>query len=155
MRSGSLENPKSWEKLNSPAWRKVFAWLERALASPTLDGEYDIDCPGARIMVKTLATKSRDETVFEAHQRVADVHVCLGGSEWIDWAPAYTLTVRAAYNAEEDVTLYEPPVKLSPITMMPGTFAIFFPGEAHRPGITYRDVQTRKAIVKVPRELLR
>ena len=41
----------------------------------------------------------------------------------------------AAYNAEKDITFYEG-LATDYLTVKPGMFAIFFPEDAHAPGVT-------------------
>ena len=50
------------------------------------------------------------------------------------------------YNAEKDVTFY-PGHATDYLTVKPGMFAIFFPEDAHAPGVT--EVELKKVIVKV------
>lgn len=52
----------------------------------------------------------------------------------------------AAYDAEKDISFYEG-AATDYLTVKPGMFVIFFPEDAHAPGVTPEKV--RKVIVKV------
>jgi len=75
------------------------------------------------------------------------VHFLLDGNETIGWKPAEECTLEAtAYNQEKDFMLYgdRPSVWLP---MKPGSFAVFFPADAHAPMVSEEAV--RKLVFKI------
>lgn len=82
---------------------------------------------------------------METHNDFIDIQIPLSGEEVMGYMPRTDLP-EAAYNAEKDITFYEG-LATDYLTVKPGMFAIFFPEDAHAPGVTPDGV--RKVIVKV------
>lgn len=92
----------------------------------------------------------REDGSYEAHQQYIDLHYCLAGGEIIEWAPVPTLTPVAEYHAEKDYQLYAVPPQASACVMTPGSFAIFFPSDAHMPKVADGTNDTvKKVVIKI------
>lgn len=89
--------------------------------------------------------KTKEEALLETHNDFIDIQIPLSGEEVMGYTPRTDLP-EAAYNAEKDITFYEG-LATNYLTVKPGMFTIFFPEDAHAPGITPDGV--RKVIVKV------
>lgn len=89
--------------------------------------------------------KTKDDAKIETHNNFIDIQIPLTGTELMGYMPRTDLT-EAEYNAEKDVTFY-PGHATDYLTVKPGMFAIFFPEDAHAPGVT--EVELKKVIVKV------
>ena len=89
--------------------------------------------------------KTKEEALLETHNDFIDIQIPLSGVEVMGYTPRTDLP-EAAYNAEKDITFYEG-LATNYLTIKPGMFTIFFPEDAHAPGITPDGV--RKVIVKV------
>lgn len=89
--------------------------------------------------------KTKEEALLETHNDFIDIQIPLSGVEVMGYTPRTDLP-EAAYNAEKDITFYEG-LATNYLTVKPGMFTIFFPEDAHAPGITPDGV--RKVIVKV------
>ena len=89
--------------------------------------------------------KTKDDAKIETHNNFIDIQIPLTGTELMGYMPRTDLA-EAEYNAEKDVTFY-PGHATDYLTVKPGMFAIFFPGDAHAPGVT--EVELKKVIVKV------
>ncbi len=89
--------------------------------------------------------KTKEEARIETHNNFIDIQIPLSGVEGMGYMPRADLP-EAAYNAEKDITFYEG-LATDYLTVKPGMFAIFFPEDAHAPGITPDGV--KKVIVKV------
>lgn len=89
--------------------------------------------------------KTKEEAFLETHNDFIDIQIPLSGEEVMGYTPRTDLP-EAAYNAEKDITFYEG-LATNYLTIRPGMFTIFFPEDAHAPGITPDGV--RKVIVKV------
>lgn len=153
---GHLNNPGTYiSLLTHPVWQQAFAWLkQQSPALPATDGVHELQGHDLRAMVQTVTTEPRARRNFEAHQREIDLQVCFAGSEIIEWAPLDVLIPKTTYDHQKDYTLFDPPQHATNIHMVPGTFAVFFPSDGHRPGISYADETTRKVVIKVNKELL-
>lgn len=89
--------------------------------------------------------KTKDDAKIETHNNFIDIQIPLTGIELMGYMPRTDLA-EAEYNAEKDVTFY-PGHATDYLTVKPGMFAIFFPEDAHAPGVT--EVELKKVIVKV------
>lgn len=92
-----------------------------------------------------VCPKTKEEALLETHNDFIDIQIPLSGVEVMGYTPRTDLP-EAAYNAEKDITFYEG-LATNYLTVKPGMFTIFFPEDAHAPGITPDGV--RKVIVKV------
>ena len=89
--------------------------------------------------------KTKDDAKIETHNNFIDIQIPLTGTELMGYMPRKDLA-EAEYNAEKDITFY-PGHATDYLTVKPGMFAIFFPEDAHAPGVT--EVELKKVIVKV------
>ncbi len=155
---GRIDRPESFaELIQHPAWKSVFLWLEIAFKELPPDGEYPIR-DGVRAIVQTLKVGPRENEDFEAHQQEIDVHFCLSGSEIIEWMPLEALTAKTEYDSQKDYTFFEKPTTVVPpaIIMRRGDWVIFFPQDAHMPGVISFPHLTavRKIVAKVNAQLV-
>ena len=92
----------------------------------------------------------------EAHRKYVDIQVLLAGVEQIAWWPIEGLAVAEPYVADRDIMFFEQPG--TPGTMLdlaPGGFAVFFPHDAHMPGLQIADpCYVKKVVVKIAADLL-
>ena len=152
---GNIHYPGTYENLlTHPTWKKVLDWL-RDEAAQKEDGENEIQGRDIYASVSTVDTMPRDKGTYEAHKQYIDVHYCIDGSELIEWAHVQTLGTPIEENREKDYALFSTPNAATSISMTPGTFAIFFPEDAHMPKLSViGSPQVKKAVVKVHMKLL-
>jgi YhcH/YjgK/YiaL family protein len=93
-----------------------------------------IDGDKAFINPVTLTTKPFAETQFEAHQRYADVHCIIAGTEEIIVNDLSKVTEIEAYSKEKDIGFYQGESGTVCI-LKPGDFLVCFPQDAHRVAI--------------------
>jgi len=138
------------------AWEKAFTFLRR-LQPDIADGEHPIDGPGLFARVATYRTKSRDIALLEAHRSFVDIQYLISGCEEIRVFPTTGLTVKTPYDRANDVEFYVPgasaPARLH---LDPGTFAVFFPQDAHQTQISPADEAglVRKVVIKIAADRL-
>lgn len=121
-------------------------------------GRYEIRGDDLYVLVQNRISKPREERPHpETHRRYVDLQLCRGGSELIDWYPAVCLREYTAYNEERDVAFFHRPESgLQTLVMTPGTFAVFFPEDAHVPEITDgRNASTDMFVFKIALTLFR
>ena len=139
---------------NLPQYFLLGKGLEKAvefLVRPDLDllevGRHEIDGERAYAMVSKNVGRSRDGARLEAHRQYVDIQVVLAGLDTIGWKSVNQCSEPAGdYVEQRDVRFYsdEPDVWLS---VKPGSFAIFFPRDAHLPSISSERIH--KIVVKV------
>jgi biofilm protein TabA len=114
-------------------------------------GRYDFDA-GLFATVSEYTTKPIAETFWEAHYLHADVQIVLDGRERIDWLPRSATAIRKAYDPQRELVELSPRPKTHPVELLlhPGCFAVFFPDDAHRPGIAAdHPAPVKKIVFKV------
>lgn len=91
-------------------------------------GRSDVD--GDRAFVNhSIVELKTEQPLYEMHRLHGDIHISISGGETISYAPAEQI----AWPDQEEETLLAPGQDVCQLTMLPGTFAIFFPRDAHRP----------------------
>jgi YhcH/YjgK/YiaL family protein len=115
------------------------------------DGRHDILGDDCFALVQGYTTKPIVEAAFEAHRVYADIQVVLSGEETLLWAPLENVgAVMQPYVAEKDIAFYAAPKRSTALHLRTGEFAVFFPTDAHAPGLqTGGPVAVRKVVIKV------
>lgn len=138
------------------AIRKAIEFVEHTDIAALAPGDYPID--GDRIYAKIfdLTTLPVEQTHPEVHIDHCDVQFWVAGREQFGIAP-YLGGGKVIEAREGDDTYFlESVPNESFVTATPGCFAVFFPWDAHRPGVML-DGQTtfRKCVVKVRVEMMK
>jgi biofilm protein TabA len=123
--------------------------LDFLLSAPSAtleEGRHQIDGDRVYAILSSYLTHEKDAEHFEAHRRYIDIQSLLSGSELIYWAPLRLLTETQAYSEERDFSSLEG-AERSALTIGAGTFAIFFPQDAHKPGCMLGGAEKVKKIV--------
>ena len=114
------------------------------------DGRYEIKGQDIYAIVQSYDTQHAANRKIESHRKYIDIQYCLSGREVIGWLPVAGLRELSPYSDEKDVIFYQPADTITPAVMLPGTFAIFFPMDAHQPGCVFQNVEpVRKIVVKI------
>ena len=112
------------------------------------DGKYEIDGDNLFILVQRYTTKDKEEMLFEAHKNYIDIQAILEGEETIGYASADELEIVEPY--KPDVFKCADPDVFTEVKLAAGTFAIFYPNDAHKPCYDYKGKSNvLKAVVKV------
>lgn len=86
---------------------------------------------------------------LEAHKDYVDLQLVFKGEERMDYANLDDCTTTVEYNQEKDV-YFLTAKDYSSLYFKEGYFAIYFPQDAHRPSLTYKEEQTIvKAVFKI------
>ncbi len=108
--------------------------------------------PGIKATVSEYTTKDNNPAGFEAHRRFIDIQYIVKGEEKILVGNIEKLKEKKPYNAKNDCIRYDEEGN-NAIVLKKRTFAIFYPHDAHIPGLTLRKQQeVKKIVVKVPVE---
>lgn len=139
-----------------PEFAKAFEFLAHAdwveLAAGSVNPErhsvrHAIDGDRMYVSIDHMEGRGRDGARLEAHRRHIDIQFTIEGHEQIGWKPlAGCAQPAGAFNEERDVGFFSD----SPETWLSlpaGTFAIFFPDDAHAPLAGRGTV--KKAILKI------
>jgi biofilm protein TabA len=135
---------------NKDRWEKAFMFFkDNDLESLDLK-RYDIDGDSLFAIVSEYRTKDPDTAEFEAHRKYIDIQYVISGKEIINIAPISTVKkILSPYNAEKDIEFVTVEKETDHLAT-PDKFFIFFPGDAHRPGIKDEaNSNVRKIVLKV------
>jgi len=143
---GEINNPAlAGIDLSHPVWKRCWAWLENWKPGQPLG----IDKLQGDLLFANLheyATKEISDCKWEAHMETVDLQVVLEGGELVDFLPESELVQKGGYDSEKERWLYEPAASASQIHLTAGRFALFWPGEPHRP---QRKDSCNQGVVKV------
>lgn len=84
---------------------------------------------------------------WEAHREYIDLQIVLKNTEYMDYAPLEKISGFTPYDATRDIQQSKDPFPGTRLVVETGMFALFFPEDAHRPGIG--NGQGRKAVFKI------
>jgi biofilm protein TabA len=127
--------------------RSALALLpELALRAP---GRYPID--GERLFALVQQLDTFDNQRFEVHARYLDVQYLVSGREKIGYFPrGLALPLLQDQLAGHDIAFYQAQSPASELLLEPGMFAIFAPGELHRPcGMIEQPMSIKKVVLKI------
>ena len=139
------------------------AAIERALDflrstdfSKLAPGVVEIDGKNIFAQIIDLTTREVAENRPEVHRRYLDIQFLASGEEKIGIAiDTGNNEINEALLEQRDIIFYHASENESFIEMIPGSYAIFFPQDVHRPACIYNDAsQIRKVVVKVKVESL-
>jgi len=131
---------------------KISRFIESAAQLP--DGKHEID--GKLIYASKFSYTTVTESVFEAHQRYADLQILLNGQEQLSVTLDIPAREKVPYDAAGDAVIYLPEkMPYSTIVMRPGYFSLLFPRDIHMPGIAINNQPEpiTKIVIKIAIEL--
>ena len=131
-------------------WDKVFSFLKTTDFTHTALGRIELG-DNMFANVSEYFTKDREGALFEIHQKYIDIQYVVSGNESMDIAPLKNMTVTKQYDSENDYALGTV-TEFSELKASSERFFIFFPADAHRPGLKDGNdsVLIRKVVVKIP-----
>lgn len=131
-------------------WDKAFVFLKINDLVNMEVRRYEIDGDNIYAPVSEYMTKNEEDARYEAHQKYIDIQYVIKGNELIGVSPMdRQKEILQPYNPEKDVMF----LTVDPITSYkatPDRFFIFFPDDAHRPGVKDGEIaQVRKVVIKI------
>ena len=139
--------PAPLDRIMVEVVQSVEQWLQAPLGKQEIDG-LTLFC-----LVSEELTEPAADRRGEFHQQYLDIQLLLRGEEWIGVGP-HGYVADGADHPHPDLWFVEDE-QTSYLALQPGDFAIFWPGELHRPLCTPSlPAQVKKLVVKVHRDLL-
>jgi YhcH/YjgK/YiaL family protein len=116
-----------------------------------IPGETEIRGRDLFLRAMEYATKSAQDNRFETHRVYADVQYIVKGTEIMQAVPSCYLKPLSEYDQSGDYQFFTAHQGISDIVVPQGWFAVFFPGEAHRPCCHYggQPGEVRKFVFKI------
>lgn len=134
-----------------PHLTDILAFLEKMEVGQLREG--DIQIKGEDLYAKVLKfiPKKSSENYFETHENYTDLQIVLKGRELMQYAGRGDIKATDEFSMEGDFKFYKAEDNISELVVLENQFAIFFPGEAHRPGCLYRpsDTEVLKVVFKI------
>lgn len=128
----AIENAHIYQNIDEK-FKKAFEFIRTNDCSSLEDGKIEIDGDNIFAKVERYNTKDPETANFEVHQKYIDLQYIVSGSENIGFVLADYLDVVETYDAEKDVELLNGDGDF--VQVNDGEFVIFFPDDAHMPGI--------------------
>ncbi|RJP70686.1 MAG: DUF386 domain-containing protein [Ignavibacteriales bacterium] len=141
-----LKNAYKYYRLH-PGLAKAFEHISNLDLVEMDTGSYEIDKKNIYFIISNKKGRSKEEAQLEFHRNYIDIQLVLNGTEAIGWKSTFDChRLEQVYDSENDIGFYgDNPSNW--IILKPGTFAIFFPEDAHAPMVS--EDYVNKAVVKV------
>ena len=141
-----LANASRYVSLH-PGFADAVKFASRPDLAQLADGRHEIDGQRLFAMISRDHGRGRERSLLEAHRRYVDIQLVISGEDCIGWMPNEKCQrVASPYDAEKDLLLYfDRPATW--LVLPAGTFAIFFPHDAHAPLASEGPIH--KAVFKV------
>jgi YhcH/YjgK/YiaL family protein len=114
------------------------------------DGKHEIN-DQCYVSIASYVTEPAENRKPESHKQYIDIQYIVEGEEAIGCADMTFAGKLREEIPENDLLFYETVNKETYLSMVPGSFAVFYPWDVHRPNCSLGDAgsSVRKAIVKV------
>jgi YhcH/YjgK/YiaL family protein len=143
----SIENSETYYGLGEK-FQKAFEFIKNTDFSEISDAKIEIDGDNIFALVQKYNTKNPKNAKWEAHRKYVDVQCMLSGAENIGFVLSDYLDITEEYNDENDVEFYDGLGDF--VQLNEGEFAVFFPNDAHKPGLFIKESElVHKVVVKV------
>jgi biofilm protein TabA len=131
---------------NKALWDKAFAYLRDTDLEKLAPGKYPIEGTNVFASVTEGPTKDIENARCESHVKYIDIQYVIRGKEKIGACLLPEVKIITPYDSTKDIAFYDGNAcKYYEAT--PDIFFIFFPEDAHRPGIKADGYDTDKKIV--------
>jgi biofilm protein TabA len=130
-----------------PRFAEAFSYLEATDLGALPTGRTDIEGDDLFVIIDRKDGRGREGARLEAHRRYIDIQCTISGEEEIGWTPLATcVEPDGPFDETKDIVFFRH-APSAWLRVPPGSFAIFFPEDAHAPLAGSGAVV--KAIVKV------
>lgn len=134
---------------NPMRWEKALDFLRNQDLDSIAVGTHEIDGRDVYAIIQEYDTKNPEDAQYESHRVYTDLQYIIRGEELIGLTDLSTTSVKTPYDEEKDIAFYTSDAG-EDHSAKPGTFFLFFPDDAHRPGMKVQDnAPVRKLVIKV------
>jgi YhcH/YjgK/YiaL family protein len=135
---------------NKERWDKAFMFLKNSDLAKLEVKRYDIDGDNLYAPVSEYLSKNEEDARFEAHKKYIDIQYVISGVEQIGVAPySQKKEVLVPYDDAKDIEFMTVTGDVN-YKATPDKVFIFFPSDAHRPGLKVGENSlVRKVVLKV------
>ena len=130
-------------------WKKAFQFLKEQNLMELPAGRYELNGTNLFVNVDEYISKDEADARFEAHRKYADIQFVVSGEERIGVVPLNETKSLIPYDNDKDIMFLESEFNHYRVANSE-RFFIFFPEDAHRPGVKMgENSNVRKIVVKV------
>ena len=159
MMTGIIGVSKDEQKGYSAALTKALAFLRSQDFRSMSEGRHEIDGDKIFALLSRYTTRPQAECVPEAHRKFVDIQYVAEGEEFLGWCPmSPDLVEMEPYDEARDIIFYRALIPESSILLKAGSYAVLYPEDVHRPGVSVLDeypADVTKAVVKIDFELMK
>lgn len=138
-----------------PAMAQALAQALAANPAQKAPGSYVLQEERLFMNVMQFATQNAQEKCAELHRDYIDIQILLEGKEQIRYGVAGSERECGEWHKEEDYQLCKYIEAEQVLLMEPGMFAVFMPGEPHKPGcFAEKAGEIKKVVLKLHRNAL-
>lgn len=113
-------------------------------------GKYLVQGDDVFALIQAPDTRDRADALWESHQNYIDIQFLLCGAEKIGFQNTDLLNVSQPYDTQKDIAFYQDNGQGFFVELVPNTFVICFPTDAHMPLVCVpQPQQIKKVVVKV------
>jgi YhcH/YjgK/YiaL family protein len=139
------------DRYNIPYRKEIEEFLQQN--DPLRLSVGEIEIKGRELFVRPAEyqTKPADQGKFETHRRYADLQYVVRGVELMQVAPSDVLAPLTDHDIAGDYQFFKADKDISSFIVREDEFAVFFPGEAHRPSCSpgKDPVAVKKLVFKI------
>lgn len=134
---------------NPERWQKAFSFLKSEELTSLPTGRYELEGPDLFAIIDEYITKDEEVARFEAHRKYIDIQYVISGEERIGITPLENTVVTVPFDEDKDI-LFLDASDFVYKDANPSRFFVFFPDDAHCPGVKMmNNSRVRKVVVKV------
>jgi YhcH/YjgK/YiaL family protein len=132
--------------------KKILDIIDNTDFSKLEDGTYNISDDLFYILATYNTTSNVEEKPAEAHKKYIDIQYMIYGEEKLGYADIKNPKMsQKLYDEKSDAEFFSRIEGEGFIILKKGMYAVFFPQDVHRPGISIKETRgIRKAIFKLP-----
>lgn len=135
---------------NEGAWTAAFDFLRKNNLATLDNGRYNL-AHGTYVAVSEYDTKAPETAQYEVHRTYTDIQYVAEGEEYIEVLPLEVFKEEQNYIEGKDIIFFEENPEGTKLHADKTRFFIFFPDEAHKPGLRiHTSTKVKKIVVKVP-----
>lgn len=128
------------------SFEKAFVYLRSTNLAALPPGKIHLDGDSLFVLVQEYQTKQIEQGKWEAHKRYIDIQYIVSGEELVNYANISKMKL-GNYDPERDFQSMNG--EGQKIELSAGSFMVFFPQDAHMPGLSIVESKTvRKVVVK-------
>ncbi len=128
-----IDNIKNLGRYNISSRKEI----ARFLAAADIAGPFapELEIKGRELFLRASQGPTRDpkDGKFETHREYMDLQYVVQGREVMETAPEDALAPLTEYDPKTDCQFFKAEKDITRNLIRAGEFAVFFPGEAHRP----------------------